>query len=105
MIPGAIKFLPNCSILAEVVLDPAQSLCLILVLVSLQEAPQSLTVHPVLVAETDGWEPQLQRRKYQFIKLSVSGLEVDKEMEKCLSKSKPFRPLNLIRPCQLSIIV
>ena len=78
--PGAIKFLPNGSILAEVVLNPAQSL----VLVSLQEAPHSLAVHPVLVAEGDGWEQQLETREILSSPVVASTL-----LEHLVARRKP----------------
>ena len=58
---GSIKFVPHGSILAEVLLNPAESSYFILVVVSLQQGPQSVTVHPVLVAQSNGRKEELGR--------------------------------------------
>ena len=56
---ASIKFVPHGSILAEVVLNPAESSYFKLVVVSLQQGPQSVTVHPVLVAQSNGRKEEL----------------------------------------------
>ena len=54
-----MQHVPDGSIIADVGLNPAKSSDFLLVLVSLQQAPHSVTVHPVLVAESHGREEEL----------------------------------------------
>ena len=63
-----------------------------------QQPPQSLTVHPVLVAESDGWEEQLERNESVSVtpwtslsqSVRAQGLEIGQAVVACIMKSDQF---------------